>query len=1792
MAIYSLNLGFISRSEGRSAVGFSAYISASHQLDERTGILHDYACKEDVIVSRILAPEEAPAWAKNAVTLWNHVEAFEDHFATLRFRGDASNPDKNQKSLEAREHFLNTTQTAQTIMGALPLEFTQLEAEVCVEEFLRERFVSRGLVVQYAIHWDKGNPHFHGLITRRALEGDAFAFRKDRDIVSKAELLITRKAWEEVANKHLALGGHEVRIDCRSYANQGLDLLPSRHEGWYAQRLAERGEYSRIVSENEEIRQKNIEILCKNPGALIHEVSLKRTVFTRQHLEEEILRRVGGDEKLFALLQVKVEGVEIPPELILKQANDNRRLDIFEGTFAPHLQKLAAQFTESLLENTDMVAAVGENLNREKIFASASYQQQEEYLLHLGENLSQRQTKTVSEELVLKAIEHREEELGFELSEEQRGAIFHLCSGSDISILNGKAGTGKTTLLKAVAEAYRKAGYEVLGTAFQGKVVDIMEQEIGIPCRTLDSFIYVWNEQKTQKDLVESGKLWGRPYIYAFNSMKEMEKSRFTEKNVIIVDEANMIGGRLWEPFLKEAVEKGAKVLIVQDPAQIKSRDPGDYGRLFAERYGIAETTEVVRQRVEWQRKCSKYLNDHEVLDGLKPYYDKGHLTWFDAREKVITALAQSYVKDQLKNPDQTRIALAYRNTEVYDLNQAIRHVLQEHGQLQQTFQLHGQEYAIGDRIRFTQNDNHGQFVQNLQKEDKSKGVKNGTFGTIETYDENSATLTVRLENNRLVSFNTTAYTKITHGYAMGVHKSEGSTFDKSFLSLDPLLDPRTFLVAMTRHRHDVQVFINREQFIDFKDVVDRIGRVSLKETIQDYTISEDQKPYFDRIQQYKDLLVEGVNLREEMEGALDPKTPLYKHPSYPAYQTCFEEKKRVANTILEDWKAHAPCTRLAGLRKDVLEAEIGLRPRLLSDLEYRASLQVQGYMDLLLQTRTLWKEICQTHPASLSSLHHRYEEYKSLKIERDSLAFVFQENRHLYAPFFRTSKDETSGEIKDFWGETITNDSRITWTGVKSHAEAHFKSQKERLTYERIPDDQKPHFDVVKEYVQTRNEAATVYGHMQKQKETPAQDNPVQEKSPQSIFTLEKFHELQKRRDELALKIVDSPSQYQPFFDTLKIKEDKLLTHAVAGELREKVALYGIETNPEKRSQQAIDLKRILTTSKDYRFLKESGIDANRLTFDIAFYDKIKAGEIPKTLHPEDVYKPIQNYLKASQESAQLWKVLNSKVQDPPLQKQLEAAFQARNENASQLVNNPVALSVILTMRPDLSARINKQANWRERDTVPQLGGKGQWEPKDFTKTGYSVDHVLQATKGQTLSIASELLGEPNSHMSNKTTLRFRNKGSLVVNVSGAHEGLWKDFETGEGGNIIQLVQREKNFSFKDSLSYLGDRLKVTPETILKPSAKVPLEKTRQRAVQQAVQQIPSIEDAKERASRLNSVSELQMKSKQIHGTLAETYLRKERGIQGELSFDLRYLHKGSTFIYQGERKTLAHDCLAAFGRTETGSLSSVQLTKLDAQGNRARTSEGEKLTKIQYGLAKGSFVTLQEDESNVSVFIAEGVETALSLKEAGLKGTIVASLGIHNMANYKGPEKEIILCGDNDAHKENSKTHSILEVTKENFEIQGKSVLIIKPSHPGDDFNDVLKKEHVQGVRGYLKSYLDPEKQMKVQHRIEAQTINNGKQSLAKISRSTASHLASASQSLEVISDYIQSKMRDIKAYEGTSLAHEAKDELRNYLTTLQKNDTLLQDLKDQNKELIKEAQKIFQEQQQRIKIRGMEM
>lgn len=1637
MAIYSLSLGFISRSAERSAVGFSAYISGGRQKDERTGKAYTYTSKKDVVVSRVLAPEGAPEWMKNPSTLWNHAERFEDHITHLRFRETPGDPDKTRGSLAYKEKRLASIQTAQTVMGALPLELTAEQAEVCVEEFLKARFVARGLVVQYAIHWDAGNPHFHALVTRRALVGGEFSKRKDREIVSRPEHRITRKIWEGVFNKHLALAGREERVDCRSNRDRESFFLAGNHEGYHAQRLAERGEYSFLVERNDAVRQKNIEIMCESPEALIHEVSQKRTVFTRKHIETEIIRRVGGDTHLFAILKARVEGLENPETYA---AGEN---------FASDVKEVARLMTDKLLGDSQITHRVGENVNRETSFTSAAYQKEEEKIVRLADTLHQRCSKSLAHEQVQDALQTPKKEPGFTLSPEQQAAVHHLCSGPDIRILNGRAGTGKTTLLKAVAEAYKSAGYNVLGTSFQGKAVEIMEKEIGISCKTLDSLIVSWERHIRQKVRVESRKLWGLPYLHAFQKMKDLEKHRLTDKDVIIVDEANMVGGRLWERFLDEAVQAGSKVLIVQDTVQIKSREPGDYGRLFAERFGICETREVMRQKVDWQKVCSALLNDGRILDGLKPYQDKRHIQWQETGHAMKEALVSAYLQDKTNNPDATRMALAYRNRDVEALNQSIRHALKAQGTLGSSFMVKAREFAIGDRVRFTQNDHQGRFVQNAHgslfqaiKEHLSptlpQGVKNGTLGTL--LEGDGRILKIHLDDGRTVKFNTSNYAHLTHGYAMTIHKSEGSTFDRTFVALDPLLDSATTLVAMTRHRDDVQAFVNREEILDFKALIDRIGYGTSKETLQDYQVVPAQKPYFDRVVQYRDIVMESCTLREEIEGSLAPNAPLYKHGSFKGYQALLAQKKEVAKEIASDWDAHAPFARTAGLRRDVLEVEAGLRQRTLSDLEHRASLQVQGYIDLVRETHQIWKIISATHPPVLAKQHKLYRDYQTLKADRDSLAYIAQENPKLYRPFLRVSKND-GGSWRDYWRNEVSSKDRFIVYSLSQHAKAHEKTAREKAFEEGLNAEKRESYQLVKAYAQATTEAASLFHVLKGSKEWAFSKEELQHL----------FREKAELRDKLALQIVSENDKHQPFLEKLKTLEDKLLEHATRGEVRKTVRAYESEKDMTQRAALAQNLQVLMhkPEARSLKFLmKQEGLDFERVRFDVAQINGIKHGA-----QPEYVFNHVRDYVQASRDVGKAWKTQHLGS--------LQEALLIRKETATRLLENDEALAIFKNLHPDRLKKLEAHAG----HTISE---------KPFVEA----DRVLSHLRGRYSDLALDLMGTPNKSMSAPSALRFGRKGKVIVHTSGPQEGLWYDFEAGKGGNIFQLVAREKGLDFKEAARYCARFVGI--EAVIARTASValagrsnPVKTTKNQEMDCfAGSSAPARNDGDE--ERLQAVFALYRQSKTIETTIAETYLRKVRSISCALPQDLRFLPKGTTFTHNGEEKTLQRDCLASFGRNASGELRSVQLTKLLDDGLRALRPDGEKLPKIQYGASKGSFVTLQHDPHSPRVCIAEGVETGLSIKMAGVQGTIIAAMGIHNIKNYEGQCQEIIICADHDGPE--SHTKNVIQHTAALLKSQNRTVTIITPKSAGQDFNDVLKDEGTYAVQRYMTKYLHP--------------------------------------------------------------------------------------------------------------------
>ena len=208
MAIYHLSGKIISRSQGRSSVAASAYRAAEKLVDERTGLTHDFTKKADDVFHReILLPCDAPAWMSDRAKLWSHTEAVE----------------KRKDAQLAREFNI-----------ALPKELTDKQNIALAREFINKQFVDRGMVadlcLHHGIHKGEKQPHIHVMLSLREVSAEGFG-KKARLWNRKDLLLAYREAWAQHCNHHLALHGHDLRIDHRTLEAQGINLEPQTKLG-------------------------------------------------------------------------------------------------------------------------------------------------------------------------------------------------------------------------------------------------------------------------------------------------------------------------------------------------------------------------------------------------------------------------------------------------------------------------------------------------------------------------------------------------------------------------------------------------------------------------------------------------------------------------------------------------------------------------------------------------------------------------------------------------------------------------------------------------------------------------------------------------------------------------------------------------------------------------------------------------------------------------------------------------------------------------------------------------------------------------------------------------------------------------------------------------------------------------------------------------------------------------------------------------------------------------------------------------------------------------------------------------------------------------------------------------------------------------------------------------------------------------------------------------------------------------------------------------------------------------
>ena len=285
----------VQRSQRQSAVAAAAYQSGEKLFCEYDQQVKHYPEKRGIVHNEILLPPNAPQEYADRNTLWNAAEAVEKQW---------------------------NSQLARRWVLTIPREIPPDQYAVLVREFCQKQFVSKGMIADFAIHDPHPpghNPHAHVMLTMRAMDEHGKWLPKSRkvyDLDENGERIklpsgrwkshkedtvdwndqkyceIWRHEWEVIQNRYLEANDRPERVDLRSYARQGLDIVPTVHEGAAVRQMEKRGIQTNIGNLNREIRaanrlMKSIRQLIQNLKGWITELGEKRKELLAQKAAEE-----------------------------------------------------------------------------------------------------------------------------------------------------------------------------------------------------------------------------------------------------------------------------------------------------------------------------------------------------------------------------------------------------------------------------------------------------------------------------------------------------------------------------------------------------------------------------------------------------------------------------------------------------------------------------------------------------------------------------------------------------------------------------------------------------------------------------------------------------------------------------------------------------------------------------------------------------------------------------------------------------------------------------------------------------------------------------------------------------------------------------------------------------------------------------------------------------------------------------------------------------------------------------------------------------------------------------------------------------------------------------------------------------------------------------------------------------------------------------------------------------------------------------------------------------------------
>lgn len=1497
--------------------------------------------------------------------------------------------------VEATEKRKNS-QVAKDVILALPRELDLSQQIDVAHHFAQHHFVKHGLAVDLAIHdHGDGNPHAHLYVTTRRLRGDRFDKYKARDLepdVARGRVVAPEywgEQWRDCQNAYFKAQGLELMVD----ANY---LIAMRHEG----RI--RGEKAHYLKEENQLRRAaSMEIAQHDPESVLNLLGTQNAVFSERDMALLLNKHTDSPETFQAsLIQLKAH-----PELIALGPGDD---------------------------------------GRERYTTQANYEREVRLSEHVTA-LDFRQSHPVEGAIVTQAAR----DAG--LNDEQTQALHALAKSSALSAVVGRAGTGKSYMMKAARQMWEASGYRVLGVAVSGIAARGLAAETGMQAST----------------------------IYAFRAGLASGRITLSPNDVIVMDEAGMTDLTDMAAIVEMAHKAGAKFTPIGDPAQLQAIGAGAPFRAIVEQVGFSELSQIQRQKDSSDCVASSLLAQGDILKALTHYDAKGQVHLVESPDeeegdggdsgggvthsRLVAHWARGINADNLDK----HLILAHRNDDVAALNLAARQAMYEKGLLGDIHRVKGHRgmmsLAVGERILFLQNDKH-------------LGVSNGEFATIKAIESGRVRAQISSGASRTLEFSPDEYAHFDYGYAATVHKSQGTTVDHTFVYVAGQgWDRFLTYVAMTRHRLSLNVYAASSHFHDIAALGKRLSRAVLKDSVLDWPVSFAIRRGFDpehilgrcigtlagikqriydkwlfirnyeayqirkahqarlasrttrremarKVAMFVDLRNGLATQAQQMRQDLAPQEKFYQHHDYPAWYEQTLLRNRLAFEIQQDYALFEQALQLNRVSDDKLVHYANLHQR---------HCDIEQYLDAVVAGKPV----------------HRYREaqriYPEIKAYLSSLAY--------------------QGAQRGMETNALTQQLR---DDAKAYRRIHYLAQ--------LTPTERQAFRTVDAYVRAKEAVNTSI------KEAYALGG-FEHLSEQAVAQLTQ----QKTRcDALAHQIESAPLRYAPGVQFHDLTHERLTAESERHQCRETVKQLDNAALP--LAQRDALCYTLLSDERHYPFIAEQGID----WADLRARSKVhETREKLRTL-PADArraYRKVTDYQQARMNAGIAWsRLFEEKAQGNPIpQAQWQFALalsHARDKLAYELVEHSECCRPFILESTLALADIEKHA-LRYHDAVNIRQQKQSSESKSshqqrmlpqsriFTDKQTTAFRFEQKVVNDALvslgeTFYQQVLGEPTQRTPHQ--LRYGQKGSLSVTLQGKRAGNWYSFETDEGGGPLQLLMSSthgRGLSFKDALkegaSLAG--LSPTPSSFIAKS---------NRPTPSPEKDTQALTDKTEKIARARYYFE---SAQSIEGTLGERYLREHRQLVGDLSaFRFHPRIRDIKFDVHGKQQASYHPGIIVGAKNVRGEITAVQTILLDATTANKVDKNMVGAVKRTRGDLKGSAVPIHTGNSN-KIIIAEGPETAASLIQVEPDANIYVTLGsIKNAASLDWLAKKhqtdtFYFAADNDGPQAKSMKalRAVATTLHEHHDIKARVATPSLPNQEKCDFNDVLKAQGITGVK-----------------------------------------------------------------------------------------------------------------------------